>query len=86
MIVFTVPIKECRETTGKRKMFVSAREVKMFEVIKYFDNYPNVQVRVGNTPYMIPYSSMGKAEKYVREAIEAIMRDEDYEFPDYEEQ
>lgn len=84
MIVFTAPIREGQKTIGTKKVFVSPREIKMFEVAKYFGNSPNVLVQIGHAFYIIPYSSMEKAEKYVREAIDAIMDDIDYEFPMYE--
>ena len=85
MIVFTIPIKnDYRETVGKSKHFVSAQEVKIFEIDEILAGRTRVCVKVGYTSYEIPFPNMETAEKNVREAIEAIMRDEDYEFHYYE--
>lgn len=86
MIVFTVPTQTMEGTViGERKYFVSPRKIKEFEITNDFDEGIYVKVHVGHRNcHWIPYSSMEKAEKYVREAIDAIMDDIDYEFPMYE--
>ena len=85
MIVFTVP-KSYK--VGSDKVFMSAKEITGFVVHKY-DRRDAIKatvevVRQGWSSihdYEIPYPDSETAEKYTREAIKAIVYDEDYEFP-----
>jgi len=88
MIVFTCPLESISEgLIGSDKFFISPKEIKGFKIHdRYEEEYAYVEVMGVPGTGWFPYKSKEIAEKHVREAIKAIMYDEDYEFPDYEEQ